>query len=48
MRQCDVDGRKEHNTRSTPINYVPSTVILAGTVEIMPTLLTNQMTGIFQ
>ena len=29
------------------IDYAPGIVILAGIVKIMPTLLTNQMTGIF-
>ena len=37
----------KHNTHSTPIDCARGTVILVGTVEIMPTLLTNQMTGIF-
>ena len=36
---------EEHNTRSTPVNCAVGTVILAGTVKIMPALLTNQMTG---
>ena len=40
--------REEHNTHSTPIDCAPGTVILAGTVKIMPALLINQMTGIFQ
>ena len=40
--------REEHNMRSTLIDCAPGTVILAGTVKIMPALLTNQMTGIFQ
>ena len=39
--------RKEHDTRLTLIDCAPDTVILAGTVKIMPPLLTNQMTGIF-
>ena len=39
---------EEHNTRPTPIDYAPGIVILAGTVKIMPALLTNQMTGIFR
>ena len=30
------------------IDYAPGIVILAGIVKIMPALLTNQMTGIFQ
>ena len=37
----------KHITHSTPIDCTRGTVILVGTVEIMPTLLTNQMTGIF-
>ena len=40
--------REEHNTRSTLIICAPGTVILAGTVKIIPALLTNQMTGIFR
>ena len=40
--------REEPNTRPTPIDYAPGIVILAGIVKIMPALLTNQMTGIFQ
>ena len=30
------------------IDYAPGIVMLAGIVKIMPALLTNQMTGIFQ
>ena len=33
--------REEHNTRPTPIDYAPGTVILADIVKIMPALLTR-------
>ena len=40
--------RREHNTHSILIDCALGKVILAGTIKILPNLLTNQMTGIFR